>query len=341
MPPDVTLDDVARAAAVSRATASRALNDRSGVKPDVKRRVEAAAELLGYRPNRAARNLAGGRMAVIGMAINGQRLRDSYYQNNLLSAVAAEADRRDEGLMILTSTESPSEVAHRILTDRLVDGLIISIGSVPVEWAGELLDADIPTVLIGFHPDRNNTTVVEVENTESSAQLVGHLLDTGCHRVGTMTGTLSRADAQERLAGYRLAHERRGLPVDDSLIVEGTFYFEQAFDRADQLLENGVDGIFAANDSMATGIYQRAVDRGFRIPDDLSLAGFDGYYLDPIRSGLSRNRHRLTSAVFPFDKVAAQAVTSLLEAIDGGMPPNRIVPPTIFYGDTTRAPVSG
>lgn len=341
MPGEVTLDDVARDAGVSRATASRALNGRAGVKADVRARIENAARELGYRPNRAARNLAGGRASVIGLVLGSDELQDTPYQAAMLQHVANEADRRDEGLMLLMETKEPSEAVRRLLGDGLVDGVIVSVVALGSRWVEELLDARVPTVLIGFHPDRSDVTVVEVENRESSAELVWHLMETGCQRIGTMTGQLARIDGVDRLAGYRLAHERRSIPIDDSLIVRGDFNRQTGYELADQLLDNGVDGIFAANDEMATGIYIRATERGLRIPEDVSLAGFDGHLTTRSRLSLAANQPLLTSAVQPFRELAATAVECLIEAIgtDAG-PARHIITPKIFYGDTTRQPGS-
>ncbi len=337
MPGEVTLDDVAQDAGVSRATASRALNGRPGVKADVRARIKSSARNLGYRPNRAARNLAGGRASVIGLVIGSDQLADTPYQAAILQHVANEADQRDEGLMLLMESSKPSEAVRRLLADGLVDGVIVSVVALGPQWVEELLDARVPTVLIGFHPQRSDVAVVEVENLESSAELVGNMIDGGCKRVGTMTGQLARIDGVDRLAGYRLAHERRSIPVDETLIVGGDFRRKTGYELADQLLDNGVDGIFAANDEMATGIYLRAMERGLRIPEDLSLAGFDGHLTRRRKLSLATHQPLLTSVVQPFQELAAAAVEALLEAIaNDDRPENRIITPHIFHGDTTR-----
>lgn len=337
MPGDVTLDDVARSSGVSRATASRALNGRAGVKDGVRRRVEIAARELGYRPNRAARNLAGGRAALIGLVLGNRELREAPYETAILQHVAREADQKDEGLMLLLDTKEPSESVRRLLGDGLVDGVIVSVVALGSRWVEELLDARIPTVLIGFHPNRRDVTVVEVENRESSAEIVGHLLDTGCKRVGTISGHETRTDANDRLEGYRLAFDRRSIEVDESLIVQGDFGRGSGYRLADTLFDRGVDGIFAANDEMAIGAYLRATERGISIPDELSLAGFDGLLSSPNEIGLLTGQPRITSAVQPFQELAATAIDSLIAAIRGeSTPKNQIIRPEIFYGDTTR-----
>ena len=207
----VTLDDVARLGGVSRATASRALNHRHGVRPEVRERITRLAASLGYRPNRAARNLAIGRSSVIGLVIPSSDLRVDPYGASMTHAVGRAATAADQGLMLVLDSGEPGQTVRHILRDGLIDGVLVSAVAAGEAWVEELLTADLPTVLIGNHPTRHDVDVVDVENLESSAKLVEHLFEQGCTRVATVTGPLDRVDATLRLEGFRLAHERRGL----------------------------------------------------------------------------------------------------------------------------------
>ncbi len=330
---DLTLDDVARRSGVSRATASRALNDRDGVRDDVRERVKTIAQALGYRPNRAAQNLAGGRASVIGLVVGQRVLEGNPYSTVLIQEVAKAADSHNEGLMLLVDTKEPSESVRNLLRDGLIDGVIISVVATGLQWVEELVDASVPTVLIGSDHTRADVTVVDVENTESSAQIVEHLFNTGCRRVATLTGPLEQEDATQRLAGYRLAHSRREVPVDEELIVIGNYDRSTGYKQADRILDLQPDAVFCANDSMAVGLYRRAVERGIRIPEDLSLAGFDGTSRDEFTDPV------LTSVVQPYDQLAEIAVQELITAITGTAEPRlRAVTPKLFYGRTTRTP---
>lgn len=330
---DLTLDDVARRSGVSRATASRALNDRDGVRDDVRERVKTIAQALGYRPNRAAQNLAGGRASVIGLVVGQKVLEGNPYSTVLIQAVAKAADSHNEGLMLLVDTKEPSESVRNLLRDGLIDGVIISVVATGHQWVEELMDASVPTVLIGTDRTRSDVTVVDVENTESSAQMVEHLFDTGCRRVAMLTGPLEQDDAAQRLAGYRLAHRRRETPVNEDLIVTGDYNRRTGYQQADLILDLKPDAVFCANDSMAVGFYRRATERGVRIPEDLSLAGFDGTSRDEFTDPV------LTSIVQPYDKLAEVAVQELITEITGEAEPRtRVVSPQLFYGRTTRTP---
>ncbi|MEL6984035.1 MAG: LacI family DNA-binding transcriptional regulator, partial [Actinomycetota bacterium] len=192
---DVSIEQVARAAGVSAATVSRALNDKAGVRDDVRDRVRLVADGLGYRPNRAAKHLAGGRTSIIGLVLPSDKLSTDPYAAALVESVARAAAEADEGLMLILDSGHPSQAVQNLVRDGLVEGVIISAVAIGQRWVDELIEARMPTVLIGSHPHHLDIPVVDVEYRESSARMVGHLLDAGCRRVGTITGPLDRIDA--------------------------------------------------------------------------------------------------------------------------------------------------
>lgn len=330
---DVTLDDVALKSGVSRATASRALNGRDGVRVDVRERVTLVAKALGYRPNRAAKNLAGGRTSVIGLILGTDELRSDVYGASLVQAVAKAADAADEGLMVLMDSKRPSDSVANLLRDGLVEGVIVSAVAIGERWIEQLLDAKLPTVLVGAHPRRQDVVVVDVENLESSAAIVGHMLDSGCERVGIISGPLGRVDAQLRLKGYHAAHQRRGLVPAENLQFEGDFSRLSGFEIADSVIDASVDAVFAANDEMALGFVRRLTQRGMNTPADVCVAGFDGTSTTEI--GVPK----LSTVEQPFDQLAAAAVGSLVALINGDdVLKEQLIVPKISYGETTERP---
>jgi len=187
----VTLSNVADAAGVSLAAASRALNGKEGVREDVRARIQLVADALGYRPNRAAKNLAGGPAAVLGFVLGADDLSTHRYGAKLLQAVTNAADAHDEGLMLINDAVAPSEKIQNVLRDGLVDGVIVSIVALGESWVEELLDAKVPAVLVGAHPRRSDVCVVDVANRGPVKTLVGHMLDSGCERVATLATSRS------------------------------------------------------------------------------------------------------------------------------------------------------
>lgn len=308
----MTLQQVARHSGVSLATASRALNDRPGVRPEVRRRVLDAAEALNFVANRAAKQLASGRSSVIGLVIPSNELSGDPYGASLIHAVGRAAMRHEQGLILHLAAEEPARSVQHILSDRLIDGLVISAVAVGRPWVDRLLTGELPTVLIGEHPTRSGLDAVEVESLESSAAAVGHLFDVGCRRIGTIAGPQDRADARARLAGYRLAHQRRGCPVDEELVAFGDFDRDSGKRAAERLVRAGIDGLFTANDEMALGAMWTLARGGVRVPDDVAVVGFDGTSLNDFMEPT------LTSVRQPFDALAAAAVAQLLRRIEGG-----------------------
>ena len=320
----VTLDDVARVSGVSRAAASRALNGREGVRDDVRERVRHVADSLGYRPNRAARNLASGRTSVIGLIMPSDELRVDPYGASLVQAVADAADRHDEGLMLHLAKTEPRRAVGDMMRDGLIDGVIVSAIALGSRWVDELLDANMPTILIGGHTERFDVHTVEVENATSTGTLVEHLHQEGCRRIAHIRGRHGRVDADQREAGYRAALDRCGLRFDPDLVVDGDFSRHTARRITPDLLEHRPDAIVAANDETAIGALKAIEAAGLRVPDDIALVGFDGTaaidVVDPT----------LTTARQPFDRMGELAVSSLIRLIAGDdVPLQQVVPPAI------------
>jgi LacI family transcriptional regulator len=327
----VTLDDVARLSGVSRSAASRALNNRPGVRSDVRERVNRIADHLGFRPNRAAKNLASGMSSVIGFVIPSDDLRVDPYGAAMTHAVGRAAAERDLGMMLHLAADEPGQTVHHILRDGLIDGLVIS--SVAVGgWVDELFDSALPTVLLGTHPVRDDVLHVDVENVESSAVAVTHLIEEGCQRIGCIAGPLDRADARARLDGYRLAHERAGRAVDEHLIAKGDFGRLSGTHAGEELFAKGVDGIFASNDEMAVGAIWTGTKAGIRFPDDVAIVGFDGTAIDEFIEPT------VSSVAQPFDRLARAAVDLLSALVRGetGLESVSIVPELVKGGSSNR-----
>lgn len=327
----VTLDDVAELAGVSRATASRALNGRPGVKEDVRTRTIAVAEFLGFRPNRSARNLASGRSSVIGLVLPSMELRVDPYGSSITHAVGRAAVESDQGLMLHLAEDDPRRTVASIRRDAIIDGLLISSVAVGHTWADELLDSEIPTVLIGTHPTRTDIASVDVENVESSASAVAHLFEQGCRKIGMVTGPLDRADSRARITGYRLAHERARRKVNETLMVSGDFTRPSGAAAAATLARRGVDGVFASNDEMAVGLLWAFAHQGIKVPDDIAVVGFDGTSANDLLEPT------LSSVVQPFDQIARSAVRELLSLIAGNPSSGNIqLKPELMVGGSSQ-----
>ena len=332
MKKDVSLSEVARAAGVSIAAASRALNGRDGVREEIRERVKATASSLGYRPNRSARSLAGGRAGVIALILDVNQLRYGRYASELLRALSYAAASRDEGVLLVgESGRSPSDAMQNLMRDGIVDGVVISAVAFGEVWVEEVIDAEIPTVLVGAHPRRSGVPVVDVDNYSPCRLLVSQLAESGCERIATITGRLGRVDAQVRLEGYYQGLRDAGRQVDPSLVFEGDFNRRSGMRLADSVLASNADAVFCANDEMALGLYEALHSRGVSIPDDISIAGFDCTarfeYRAPDLTSIEPQWDELAGSVF-------QAMTAMLDGDEVEI--EQVVPAKIYCGETTR-----
>lgn len=299
---------------------------------DVRRRVVEVAEQTGFRPNRAARNLASGMSSVIGLVLPTRDLKVDPYGAAIMHSVGRATAAHDLGLMLHLAADEPGKTVHHILRDGLIDGLLISSVAVGTGWVDELFESSLPTVLIGTHPVRADVVSVDVENVESSAEVVGHLLAAGCRRIACITGRMERGDARDRLAGFRLAHARAGAVVAEQLVVSGDFTRQSGARAALTLEGSGFDAIFASNDEMAVGAMWTLAHRGIRVPDDVLVAGFDGTALGEF------HEPSLTSVAQPFDEIGRVAVDRLLALVTGeGDTTSAAIAPELVIGGSTTA----
>ena len=275
-PRAVTLDEVARRSGVSRATASRALNGRARVNPEVRARVQMIADGMGYRPNIAARSLASGRVGVLGLVIPTGHLDRSPYEALLLEAVADAATGSGRGVMLWLAQSAPGPALRDSFRAGLVDGVVISeVALSASSWVEDLFDGPHPCVLVGNHPTRRDVVQVEVSNEAGASAAVDHLLDGGARRVAMIGGPGERTDSRDRRRGYDAALAARGMGFEPELVADGVFTIESGYAAMRRLLEQHPDALFAANDLMAAGALRAMDEAGLRAPDDIAVVGFD------------------------------------------------------------------
>ncbi len=306
----VTLDDVARTSGVSRATASRALNGRARVAPEVRARVTMIARSLGYRPNTAARTLVSGRADIIGLVLPTGHIVNEPYEAHVLETVASTATDAGQGMMLWLAAREPSEAVRQELRTGVADGLVISSVALGARWVEDLLDGPHPCVLIGRHPGRSDVTTVEIDNAGGVRRAVDHLVAIGRRRIAMIRGPIGRVDAEDREAAFRETLSAHGIEVDEQLVDRGLFNALTGAEAMERLLAHRPDAVFAANDLMAVGALQVLRAHGVRVPDDVAVVGFDDLpqaaAADP----------PLTTVRHDIDAVCDTAVRALLRLVD-------------------------
>jgi DNA-binding LacI/PurR family transcriptional regulator len=300
--------DVARLAGVSQKTVSRVFNDEPYVSAEVRQRVLDAAEELGFRLNNAARALASGRTRSIGVVTLGTAL---YGPASLL--VGIERAVRDSGyaLRVVNTMEGdPAGIAGAVdsLFEQGVDGIVISE---PIDEGAGAIRVKVPVLVLGAPPACAAAPVVTagVSSDVLARVATEHLLDLGHATVHHLAGPQRWYSARDRLVGWRAALAARGL--EEPPVVEGDWSASSGY-TAGRMLASGSDvtAVFAANDDMAIGLIRALNEAGRRVPDDVSVVGFDDV---PVAAYVTPP---LTTVRQPFDAVAREGLALLVYAIE-------------------------
>jgi DNA-binding LacI/PurR family transcriptional regulator len=275
-----TLEAVASAAGVSRATVSRVVNGSTSVNPDTRKVVEKAIRRLGYVPNRAARSLVTRRTDSVGLVIPEPTTRlfgDPFFPR-LIRGINAVLGEAGQLLVLLTpqSAHDEEQLGQYLASGHLDGAMLVSLhGADPLP--AFLADRGIP-VVVGGRPARGSPVhVVDVDNVQGALQAVRHLIALGRRRIVTVTGPLDMAPAQDRLAGYRAALDEAGIAHDPDLELAGDFDQTTARDAVERLITGGdkFDAVFAASDAMALGAMSALRRAGLRVPQDVAVVGYD------------------------------------------------------------------
>jgi DNA-binding LacI/PurR family transcriptional regulator len=298
-----TLADVAAAAGVSKAAASRVVNDAPGVAPETRAHVRRVIERLGWRPDPAARALASGHGDVIELVVvdDPSCFSDNPYYGRVTAGVLLELAGGHAQLRVHVIEEARAAALLSTLADT------VSLGAL-------LLNVS-PAMAAAFHarcdrvvtmgPSAPGVPYVDMENAAGTAMAVRHLHETGRRRIAAVHGQEGNPDADARREGYARAVRDLGRP-DISAI--GKFNPEQGYELTQRLLaaDPSIDAIVAANDQMATGVVRALTHLGRRIPQDVAVVGFDNCIL------ASRLTPALTSVHQPVEEMAAAATRALI-----------------------------
>ncbi len=327
--------DVARVAGVSRKTVSRVLNDEPYVSDEVRRRVLEAAEQLGYRLNHAARALASGRNRSVGVVALGTA---GYGTASLL--VGIEKAVRDAGYalrVINTVDGDPKGIAGAVtsLLEQGVDGVVVSE---PVVEGEVSVRADVPVLFLGAPPafTGGRTLTVGVGALALARAATEHLLDLGHTTVHHLAGPGRWYASKDRVEGWRAALAARG--AHEPPVLEGDWSPASGYAAGRELAaDSSVTAVFAAGDEMAIGVIHALREAGRRVPEDISVVGFDG---NPVFAYVTPP---LTTVRQPFDAAAREGIRLLVHAIEEpgtDLPPASEPPVELVVRGSTAPPPS-
>ncbi|MBO0609204.1 LacI family DNA-binding transcriptional regulator [Myceligenerans salitolerans] len=309
-----TLDDVARAAGVSRSTASRAINGGLRVSPEAQAAVDDAVARLGYSPNRAARSLVTRRTDSIALVVpepDGRILTDPFLAATL-RGVSAGLAATDLQLVLLVARpgEHPGQMA-RYLGSGHVDGVIVASHHRDDRLEPELAGGSLPAVFVGRPFADEGLRWVDVDNVGGGRLATRRLVERGCRRIGTITGPLDMTAGVDRFTGWRTEMREAGMP--DDAVAEGDFTVIGGTEATQRLLDEhpGLDAIFAASDLMAEGALHALAARGLSVPGDVAVTGFDDLGI------AASTTPRLTTVRNPVVEMVNAATSTLLALLAG------------------------
>ncbi|HZU92932.1 MAG TPA: LacI family DNA-binding transcriptional regulator [Microbacterium sp.] len=327
-----TITDVARAAGVSVATVSKAINDRDGVSASTHAHVLKVVAELGYESSLVATSMRRGRTNVIGVLV----AEFEPFALQLLQGVSAALQDTPYDVLAYAGTISAGDHLgwERRSLSRL-GGTLID-GAILVTPTTTPAHASVPTVAIDPHTGPDSPATVAVQNVDGARAATEHLISLGHRRIGHLRGRTDLESAHQRETGYRQALEDAGLPVDPALIIHGGYRAASATAGANALLDlpDRPTAVFAANDLTAIEMIRVAAERGLVTPRDLSVVGFDDVPL------AASSTPQLTTVRQPLIEMGASAVRMLLSMLDGGDSEHVRMPAELVVRSSTAAPAS-
>lgn len=325
----VTLEMVAERSGVSPSTVSRILNDTAVVSDEKRESVERAIADLGFVPNPVARGLAGGRTLSVGVVTQAI---DSPFYGIALRGIEDELDKAGYSALFVSGHWNADEEARCIATlrARRVDGIIVLTGRLS-DAALRACARALPVVVTGRTLKAPGLVALNFDNAAGARMATEHLIGLGHRRIAFIAGDPAHPDAVERHQGYRDALEAAGIEYQAGLVAPGHFHEESGRQAMEYLLQGRrrFTAVFAANDQMAFGAALALHQHGLRIPEDMSLVGFDDlaastFMLPP-----------LSTVRQPGYELGVLATQAMLQLLAGGKPRIEVPAPRFVAREST------
>ena len=305
-----TIKDVAKMAGVSTTTVSHVINKTRFVAKETEEAVMQAIKSLKYSPSAVARSLKVNTTKSIGMIVTTS---ESPYFAEIIHAVEDHCYRQGYSLFLCNTQNDPEKIKNHVemLTKKRVDGLLVMCS----EYTQHSLDAlsgfsSVPMVVMDWGPNAD-TDIIEDNSFNGGYIATKHLIDCGHKAIGLIAGELDKTTARTRYEGFVKAMNEANLPIHENWIMEGFFEPEDGYECMNKILvqDNLPTAVFCCNDVMALGAISAITEKGLRVPDDISIIGYDNihssrFYAPPLTT-IHQSKSRL----------GAQAVNLLFERI--------------------------
>jgi len=312
----VTMRDVAREAGVSVNTVSRALAGKPDVSPETRARVLKVAERLGYQPNRLARGLRSNKTFTIGVIVTD--IANPFFAE-LVKGVEEVARQNGYSIILEDTSEDPEKEARaiQVMLSERVDGLLLTPVQSKKEVVEKVLKSKVPLVLMGRYFSDLEAPYVVSDDVRGAILATEHLIDLGHRNIAHVAGPLHISSAQDRLSGYKQALREHGIPAREEVILTGAVTLRDGYEAGKELLKLKTlpTAVFAYSDLVAIGLMQALMEEGVKIPEDISLVGYDDIEFS------AYTKVPLTTVRIPKRALGQKAVRMLLVSLrDGALP---------------------
>ncbi|MEE9448935.1 MAG: LacI family DNA-binding transcriptional regulator [Ignavibacteriaceae bacterium] len=335
---NVTIKDVAVKANVSIATVSLVINNGGRISTETRRRVLKTIKKLNYHPSRSARGLVSRKTGKIGFILTEEHfLRTEPFYTRVFLGAEFEASKKDNYILLATVNSSfkKNDPLPRFILERNYDGIVIA-GWVPDALLDALLKYNMPIVIIDYIPHGQGFPSILIDNLRGGMLATEYLINNGHKNIAFLGGEISHSSIMERLQGYKLALEKADITIDDGLIITNDEYLsrQNGYKSAEKLFQQRkkVTAIFASNNATAIGVMQYLKDNGYKIPEDISLIGFDDVEADLLIDP------PLTTIKVPKLEMGTEAVQLLLKMINNNSisPKKILVPVELVVRNSTK-----
>ena len=308
----VTIKDIARLSEVSITTVSLILNKKDKeISEETRQRVLRVIKEQNYVPSSIARSMITKKTKIIGLLV--PDVTNPYFPELVRGIEDVASSFGYNVLLCNTDDNQEKEMEYtNILKDKQVDGIIF-ISAVRSNHNGiiELSNSGMPVVVLDRILEQESLNSVYLDNVEGGYIATVHFIEKGHKKIGCITGPLENKSAKDRYEGYRKAIQEGQLNFEEGFVYEGDYKFSAGEEGAELLIKAGVSAIFVSNDMMAYGVYRKLGQLGLKIPEDISVVGYDDIYLStvhtPALSTVRQPRHEMGEA----------AVSMLIKAIEG------------------------
>ncbi|MDR9856257.1 substrate-binding domain-containing protein [Paenibacillus sp. VCA1] len=328
-----TIKDVAKAAGVSVATVSRVLHNLAGYSDKTKQKVLAAVEELGYQPNAIARGLVNKRTQTIGVLFPDV---SSGFSSDLLRGIEDVANDKGFSVIVCNTAEDGKRTMKylQVLREKQVDGIVFTSEFLKEEYYEAIKAMGVPVVLVSTQSQKHVIPFVKVDDRQAAYQATDYLIQKGHRQIAMIGGTKTDKIAGiPRLEGYRQALEDNGIGFAESRVAYGDFALDSGRRAMEELLAVAppFTAVFAASDEMAIGAMGLALERGIRVPEDISVIGYDDLSIARMIFP------PLTTIHQPLTEMGRLASDMLISLIEGtGQVSSRIVSHRLVERQTVR-----